>query len=112
IRRCEPFLLGSSGAKLELSVEYSRPEPGLPTELFVKFSRDFDDAFRDRRRGELESEINLAALSRLPTFPTTVPAAVFGDIHRESGTGLLITERIPLGVAPIEPLHHKCMDHE
>lgn len=112
ITRLEPFQGGNSGEKLLLSVEYEHAQPGLPTELFAKFSRDFNDAFRDRRRHELEAEVRFAALSRLPAFPIKVPAACFADFHHESGTGLLITERIAFGRGAVEPLHHKCMDHE
>jgi hypothetical protein len=112
ITRCEPFSGGNSGQKLFLSVEYEHAEPGLHTDLFVKFSRDFTDAFRDRRRQELEAEVRFAALSRLPNFPINVPAAYFADFHRESGTGLLITQRIAFGSGGIEPLVSKCMDHE
>jgi hypothetical protein len=68
ITRCEPFSGGNSGQKLRLSVEYAHAEPGLHPDLFVKFSRDFTDPFRDRRRHELEAEVRFAALSRLPGF--------------------------------------------
>jgi hypothetical protein len=112
ITRCEPFFGGNSGQKLLLSVEYAHAEPGLHTDIFVKFSRDFTDAFRDRRRHELEAEVRFAALSRLPSFPISVPTAYFADFHRESGTGLLITQRIAFGNGGIEPLLPKCMDHE
>jgi hypothetical protein len=108
----EPHNFGSTGQKLLLSVEYAYPESNLSTELFVKFSRDFTDGFRDRRRNELEAEIRLAMLSRMPGFPITVPVAYFADFHRASGTGLIITERIHFGRGRIEPLHPKCMDHE
>jgi hypothetical protein len=102
---------GSTGEKFFVSVAYARAEPGLPCEFFVKFSRDFNDAFRDRRRGELEAEINLAALSQLPGFPIAVPLALFADFHRRSGTGIIINERIPFGSGGIEPVHEKCMDY-
>jgi hypothetical protein len=104
ITRCEPFSGGNSGQKLRLSVEYAHAEPGLHPDLFVKFSRDFTDPFRDRRRHELEAEVRFAALSRLPGFPINVPTAYFADIQRESGTGLLITQRIAFGSGGIEPL--------
>ena len=112
IRRCESFPGGNSGHKLFLSVDYAYAEPALHTDLFVKFSRDFSDAFRDRRRYELEAEVRLAALSRLPAFPVCVPVAYFADFHHESGTGLLIMQRIAFGSGGIEPLRPKCMDHE
>ncbi|HTV96062.1 MAG TPA: hypothetical protein VME42_08655 [Steroidobacteraceae bacterium] len=112
IRRCEPFRGGNSGHKLLLSLQYAHPQDGLHSELFVKFSRDFSDAFRDRRRHELDAEVRLAALSRLPSFPISVPTAYFADFQRESGTGLLITQRIAFGSGGIEPTRPKCMDHE
>lgn len=108
----EPCHAGNSGDKLCLSVEYARDEPGLHTDLFVKFSRDFTDAFRDRRRRELEAEVRLAALSRLPAFPVTVAKAYFGDFEHASGTGLLITQRVAFGQDGIEPPVPKNMDHE
>jgi hypothetical protein len=111
ISRFELCAIGSTGQKVLLSVEYARPAPGLPVDLFVKFSRDFTDAFRDRRRGELASEIALCELSRVAGFPIRVPIPYFADFHRESGTGLLITERIGFGLAGIEPLRPKCTDH-
>ena len=43
IALCEEVPGGSTGRKLVLDVEYEEPQPGLPIELFVKFSRDFDD---------------------------------------------------------------------
>jgi hypothetical protein len=112
ITRFEPFPGGNSGHKVLLSVEYERTEPGLHSNLFVKFSRDFTDAFRDRRRHELEAEVRLATLSRRPSFPINVPAACFADFNHDSGTGIVITQRIAFGVGSIEPLRSKCMDHE
>ncbi|MCJ2179196.1 hypothetical protein [Novosphingobium album (ex Hu et al. 2023)] len=109
--RFEIFAGGNSGQKALLDVTYARAEAGLPRRLFAKFSRDFADPFRDRRRAELDGEVRLAALSRLPAFPLAVPRAVFGDFEAKSGTGLLITERIAFGEGAIEPLHEKCMDH-
>jgi hypothetical protein len=112
ITQFAPFGGGNSGHKVLLSVEFERAEPGLHADLFVKFSRDFADVFRDRRRYELEAEVRFAALSRLPGFPIHVPAAYFADFHHESGTGILITQRIAFGSGGIEPLWPKCWDHE
>ncbi len=103
---------GSTGAKVFLSVAYEKPAPGLLEDLFVKFSRDFDDPIRDRGRNQLEPEVRFAAISRHPDFPITVPACLFGDYHAESGTGILITERIAFGTGVIEPHHDKCLDYE
>jgi hypothetical protein len=112
ITRCEPFAGGNSGHKLILSVDYAHDEPGLHRELFVKFSRDFVDSFRDRRRYELESEVRLTGLSRLPAFPVSAPVPYFADFQHESGTGLVIMQQIHFGSATVEPHLAKCMDHE
>ena len=103
---------GGTGRKLVLSVAYARPDPNLHTDLFVKFSRDFDDEIRDRSRHMMESEVRVAALSQLPGFPVPVPKVYFADNHAASGTAILITERIAFGTGGIEPLHNKCMDYE
>ncbi len=102
---------GSTGAKLFLTVEYARSQPDLHTELFVKFSRDFGDERRDRQRWEMQSEVPFAALTRRPDFPIRVPTAYFADFHAETGTGLMITERIAYGEGIIEPHRRKCLDH-
>lgn len=103
---------GSTGRKLLLTVAYEKNSPLLPTELFVKFSRDFDDEIRDRAKNQLEPEVRLALLSRTPGFPIAVPMCFFADYHGESGSGILITERIPFGTGALEPLYEKCLDYE
>ena len=108
----DPCPGGSTGAKFYLNVEYARAQPGLHTRLFVKFSRDFGDERRDNRgRWEMASEARFAPLSRQAGFPIFVPVAYFADYHRESGTGLIITESIGYGEAGIEPHRRKCLDH-
>ena len=103
---------GSTGRKLLLSVAYEKPSPGLHHELFVKFSRDFEDALRDRARVQMEREVRFAALSRTPHFPIAVPVCYFADYHAETGTGILITQRIAFGAGGIEPHYDKCLDYE
>ena len=68
-------------------------------------------ALRDGGRFQMEYEVRLALLSRGSAFPIAVPACVFADYHRASGTGVLITERIPFGANGIEPQHSKCLDY-
>lgn len=103
------FRGGSTGRKALLSIAYDRAD--LPTELFAKFSRDFDDPRRDHGRTQMEFEVRFALLSRTPEFPVAVPTCLFADYHAASGTGLLITDRIPYGASGIEPQYHKCMDY-
>ena len=102
---------GSTGRKLLLRVEYDMPSVAH-TDLFVKFSRDFDDPIRDRGKTQMESEVLVAALSREPGFPIIVPIALFADYHRDTGTGILISERIHLGANGVERQYHKCLDYE
>ncbi len=102
---------GSTGRKLLLSVDYEQPSPTLHTDLFVKFSRDFDDELRDRARIQMELEVLFALLSRSPAFPIAVPACYFSDYHRDSGTGILISQRITFGADGNEPHYPKCLDH-
>ena len=101
---------GSTGRKLLLKVSYAKPE-NLHTQLFVKFSRDFDDARRDAARVQMELEVRFALLSQMPAFPITVPTCYFADFHAESGTGILITQCIPYGENGVEPQYEKGLDH-
>jgi hypothetical protein len=103
---------GSTGRKLLLRIEYEEPEPHAHTDLFVKFSRDLDNPVRDRGKTQMESEVLFASLSGAPGFPITVPATQFADYHRDTGTGILIAERIRFGANGIERQYHKCLDYE
>jgi hypothetical protein len=111
INRLEACPGGSTGCKFWLSVQYARPAPELHTDLFIKFSRDFDDRIRDQSRDQLEAEVKLALISRSPGFPIVVPTSYFADYHAASGTGLLITQSIPFGKQGLEPLYEKCLDY-
>jgi hypothetical protein len=111
ITRFEEWPGGSTGRKALLSVKYAQPASGLHTDLFVKFSRDFADPMRDRGRRQMESEVRFAALSRKPEFPIAVPSCLFADYHQESGSGILITQRIAFGTGVVEPHYPKCRDY-
>jgi hypothetical protein len=106
----DEWMLGGTGVKALLSVAYERQEPGLPGDLFVKFSRNFQDKVRDGGRYHMPPEVRLANLSRDPDFPVAVPRCMFADIEQDTLTGIIITERIPYGQGAIEPHHPKCMD--
>ena len=102
---------GSTGRKLLLGVSYADTSNGLPTNLFVKFSRDFDNPRRDRGRTQMDLEVAFARLARDHPVPVVVPRTLFAGYHAGSGTGLLITERIPYGEGSVEPHHDKCLDY-
>jgi hypothetical protein len=111
IVKAEPFFGGGTGKKLLLSVAYEYPEPALSEKLFIKFSRNFDNELWDRARLVMISEANFAVLSRAPDFPVAVPACLFADVESQSGTGLIITERISYGRNGVEALYPKCLDY-
>lgn len=103
---------GSTGKKSILTVEYERKTHQLHNKLFVKFSRDFDDPYRDASREQMKLEVQFALLSRDPSFPINVPVCYFADYHHDSGTGILITQRIPFGVGNVEKLYPKALDYK
>jgi hypothetical protein len=110
IVRFEECPRGSTGRKILLSVEYLRPDPSLHTELFVKFSRAFDDPHRDRQRYEMELEARFAAVSQQCRLPIDVATSYFADFHHATGTGVMITQCIPYGTGNIERHYEKCLD--
>jgi hypothetical protein len=112
ITRFEDCPRGSTGRKVLLSVEYAKSDPALHTDLFVKFSRAFDDPLRDNQRFEMECEARFAAISAARDFPIDVPACYFSDFHHETSTGIMITQCVPYGEAPNEPHYDKCADWE
>jgi len=112
ITQCEELRAGSTGRKLLLSVAYEKAAPGLHTELFVKFSRDFDDDVRDSAKRQMESEVRFAVMSRAAQLPIAVPACLFADYQAESGSAILIAQRIAFGTGNIERHYDKCLDYE
>jgi hypothetical protein len=111
ITRFDELAVGGTGCKVLLSVVYEQSRPDLPTELFVKFSRNFADPLRDRSRHFLEAEVRLATLSRACAFPVAVPRCLYADYETATGSGILLTERIAYGNGHIEPHWPKCSDH-
>jgi len=111
ITRFESVSGGSTGRKALLDVRYLRPCT-LPTELFVKFSRDLDNPDRDHGRTQMQPEVLFAQLSRDPGFPVPIPRPLFASYDDRSGTGMLLTERIVFGRNGIESPHQKCMDYK
>ncbi|RZK01963.1 MAG: hypothetical protein EOO76_08940 [Novosphingobium sp.] len=107
----DEWTLGGTGVKALLSVAYEREAPGLSRDLFVKFSRNFQDAVRDGGRYHMPPEVRLANMSRDPGFPISVPRCFYADIAHDTLTGIIVTERIPYGQAAVEPHYPKCMDH-
>lgn len=111
IVEAKEFFGGGTGRKLLLTVTYELPDADLPQQLFIKFSRNFDNELWDRGRFMMISEARFAVLSRSPDFPVTVPACLFADVDRQSGTGLIINQCIGYGRNGIEAHYPKCMDY-
>jgi hypothetical protein len=111
VTRLEECRGGSTGRKFHLVVQYAKASADLHTELFIKFSRDFDDRIRDQAKSQLEPEVRLALLSRSPGFPIVVPVCYFADYNAVSGTGMLITQSIAFGKHGLEPMYEKCLDY-
>ncbi|HEY9265219.1 MAG TPA: hypothetical protein VIQ11_11485, partial [Mycobacterium sp.] len=105
------FRGGSTGRKALLALRYRQQPCELPCDLFVKFSRDFDDPGRDLGRSQMADEVRFALLTRELGFPIDVPMCLFADFHHTSGTGLLVTSRISYGSNGIEPHYDKCADY-
>lgn len=103
--------LGIRGASENafLTLAYAREEPGLSTELFVKVP----PADMHHKYGLLFmtlSEVDLYHFSCEVDLPVTIPRCYFGDYSSHTANSLLITERIPMGVAPVEPAYRKGYD--
>jgi hypothetical protein len=110
ITRIEEWALGGTGVKALLSVAYEHDAAGLSRDLFVKFSRNFQDKVRDSGSYHMVPEVRLATVSLDPRFPIAVPKCFYADIQQDTLTGILITERVPYGQGAVERHHPKCMD--
>ena len=69
IARCEEVPAAAPVARWCWTSTTEEPHAELPTELFVKFSRDFDDPVRDRGRTQMESEVQVRGTVAAPGFP-------------------------------------------
>jgi hypothetical protein len=107
----QEFHGGGTGKKLVLEVAYAKPGAGLPEDLFVKFSRNFDNPLWDSGRHQMVSEVGFAVLSTSSDFPVPVPTLLFADVDPATHTGLIVTERIAFGSHGAEPHYAKCMDY-
>lgn len=110
IIEARPFVGGGTGTKATLEVAHDGLDAATPAQLFVKFSRNFESELQDRGRFMMVSEARFAVLAR-DGFPVPVPRFVFADVEGATGTGLLVTARIPYGTDGVEPVHPKCLDH-
>lgn len=103
---------GSTGRKLKLTVTYKNPNNGLAQCIFVKFSRDLQNPYRDAGKFQMEREVALSKLSTMPAFPITVPRCYFADFNKNTGSGIMITECIPFAKGEVEAQHKKALDYQ
>jgi len=94
-----------------LTLTYAREEPGLQTDLFVKFPpADVHHKYGLLRLSN--GEIEMARLSRERQLPVRLTRYYFGDYSAYTGNYILITERVAFGTGSIEPAYRKGYDHE
>ena len=106
----KPIVLMGASESAFLTVTYAKAEPGLHTELFVKFppaATDYKFGLSVMSQGEVE----MARLSNQRKLPMPVAKCYFADYCSGTTNYILITERIAYGVAPIEPAYRKGRDH-
>jgi len=103
--------LGIKGASENafLTVAYARDEPGLQAELFVKFP-PVDPLFKFGLSTMPHGEVTMMRLSGSGVLPVPVAKYYFGDHCAATTNYILITGRIPYGIAPIEPAYRKGRD--
>ena len=112
IRHSQVVSGGSTGRKLLIEPNYRQSSAQLPDQLFIKFSRDFDEPIRDQARHQLGPEVRLGRLSNHPGFPIRVPSCYFGDFQSGDGSGILVSETVQFGEGDILPLFEKCQDED
>lgn len=94
-----------------LTVSYARDEPGLQTELFVKFPPT-DPHHKYGLLRLSNGEIEMGRLSRERQLPVTLTRYYFGDYSSYTGNYILITDRVPFGIGLVEPAYRKGYDHD
>ena len=105
----KPLGLVGASENAFLTVAYASDEPGLQTELFVKVP-PADMHLRHRLLFISTSEADMYLFSQEGTLPVEVPRYCFGDYSSYTGNSILITQRVPFGVAPVEQAYRKGYD--
>jgi len=103
--------LGIRGASENafLTVAYAKAQPGLHTDLFVKFPpAEIGHKFGLSRMSS--GEVEMMRLSGQRTLPIEMARYYFGDHSDLTTNYILITERVRFGEPPIEPAYRKGYD--
>lgn len=101
-------LFGASDSAL-LTVAYAKADPTVATKLFVKFP-PADPDYKYYHTENMVSEMQFALFSQRGTLPVEVPRCCYNDFSGKNWNFILITERIPFGVASVEPACRKGYD--
>lgn len=100
---------GGASVSAAFDVDYAIDDPDLHKSLFVKMPSE--DTMRkfvacSSWYGETQLAMRFAEVS----LPVPVPKYYFGDCSRRTTNGILVTERVGYGAAPIEPVREKGLD--
>jgi hypothetical protein len=106
----DPLSVPGASENALLTVAYARPEPGLKTELFIKLPTLSSD-FKYANAMMSKQEVSILELARSRPLHVDVPKSYFGDFSSSTYNYILIIERIPFGVDPVEPAYRKGYDH-
>lgn len=106
----EPLSIPGASRNALLTVAYARPEPGLMTELFIKFPAD-DPNFKYAHAIMSKKEVAILELARDRDLRVDVPKSYFADFCSATCNFILILERLRFGVDPVEPTYRKGYDH-
>ena len=104
--------LGKMGASENafLTVRYARAEAGLSEKLFAKFP-PLEEGYKYGLSRMAQGEIAMHHFSGRGSLPVPVAKTYFGDYSSHTTNYILITDRIPFGVEPIERAYLKGWDH-
>jgi hypothetical protein len=106
----QPISVQGASERALLTVDYARDEPGLHKQLFVKFP-PLEPNFKFGLIRMGYGEVAMQRLSGSDGFPVKTAKYYFGDHCAKTTNFILITERIPFGVAPVSPALRKGYDH-
>lgn len=107
----KPIVLLGASESAFLTIAYAKAEPGLHTELFVKFPPQGTD-YKFGLSVMSHGEVAMGLLSKERQLPMPVAKCYFADYCSSTTNYILITERIAYGTAPIEPAYRKGRDHQ
>lgn len=92
-----------------LTLSYDKADPALSTELFLKIPTE-EPGYKYYQSRGVPGEMEMGRFSMRGTLPVDVPRCCFAEYSSHTMNFILITERVPFGVEPVEPAHRKGYD--